>query len=294
MAAGSSHRRPCWAASRSQPFRRRRAPSPAQPVYGDLLAQGLAHRWAMHHRSSQAFALNLFAPLEPAGLRTVLRLVGLPAREVDEPVFEHSDEGDRLGEARAASPHRTQVDILLRGVADTGERLAALIEVKFTEIDFGHCSAYTNPANTHLQVCRSPGLFGGRPDQCFQLANHGAGRRRYDEYLDGIPVIQPHGIEDDGGCIVRRGRSQPMRNLALAHLMLAEGEADQAAYVLCAPSGHRTIWRRFAEVQAAFPDTPERITRPLSAEQVAAQQPDGGAAFTAHYPPPALEVAIAR
>jgi hypothetical protein len=266
----------------------------ARPIYADLAARGLAHRWAMHHRSSQAFALNLFAPLDPGGIRAIFGLIGLPVLDVDEPVFEYSDETDRLAEARPASPHRTQVDVLLRGVADTGERVAALIEVKFTEMDFGHCSAYTNPVNPHRDVCRSAGLFGGRPDECFQLANHGTGRRRYDQYLDAIPVIQPHGINDDGGCIVRKGRNQPMRNLALAHLMLAEGDADQSAYVLCAPAGHSTIWRRFAEVQAAFPDTPGRITRPLAAEQVAVLQPDGGAALAAHYPPPALKADITR
>ena len=78
-----------------------------------------------------------------------------------------------------------------------------------------------------------------------------------------------------------------MRNLALAHLTLAEGEADQSAYVLCAPAGHATIWRRFAEVQAAFPDT-QAASRGRS-PQNAALQPDGGSALTAHYPPPGLQ-----
>ena len=266
----------------------------ARPIYADLATRGLAHRWAMHHRSSQAFALNLFAPLDADGIRAIFRLIGLPALTVDEPVFEYSDEADRLAEARPASPHRTQVDVLLRGIADTGKRLAALIEVKFTEMDFGHCSAYANPTNPHRDVCCSPGLFGDRPDECFQLANHGTGRRRYEHYLNSIPVIQPRGSDDNGGCIVRQGRNQPMRNLALAQLMLAEGDADQCAYVLCAPAAHATIWRRFAEVQAAFPDTPGRVTRALAAEQVAVLQPDGGAALTAHYPPPALTAEIAR
>ncbi|MEX0666604.1 MAG: hypothetical protein WD598_17760 [Acidimicrobiia bacterium] len=256
----------------------------ALAVFNDLAQRGLAHRWAMSVRSSQTFALNLFAPLDADGIRDVLSLIGLDAARTEPAVFEWSDPDDRLRERRPGSPHTTQVDVVLRGVSPTGVRLAALIEVKFTEVDFGECSAYANPANPHPEVCNSAGLFGSQPDQCFQLANHGEGRRRYDTYLSGIPIVLPTGANDDGGCLVRRGRSQPMRNLALAHLLLAEREADRVAYVVCAPSAHETIWRRFSEVRAAFPDTAERTVRPLIAEQVAGLQPDGGGALADHYP----------
>lgn len=256
----------------------------ARPVFADLSARGLAHRWAMHRRSSQAFALNLFAPLEAPGIKAVFALIGMSVAEVDAPTFEYSDPLDRLAEARPASPHRTQVDVLLRGTASDGSApCIALVEVKFTEIDFGDCSAYENPANPHLDVCRTAGLFGGSPEHCFQLANHGDGRRCYDRYLANIPIVQPAGRRDDGGCLVRRGKNQPMRNLALAHLLLDEAEADRVAYVLCAPERHATIWRRFAEIRDMFPDTSRRTIRPLTAEQVAEIQPDEGAAFAQHY-----------
>ena len=136
-----------------------------------------------------------------------------------------------------------QVDVVLRGTGASGERVVALIEVKFTEIDFSVCSAYDNPANPARDVCRSPGLFGSQPDRCFQLANHGHGRRRYADYLSGVRVNLPGGSRSDGGCLVRRGLSQPMRNLALAHLLLAEADADRVVYALCAPDEHPTIWR---------------------------------------------------
>jgi len=256
----------------------------ARPAFADLKASELVHRWAMHRRSSQAFALNLFAPLDDEQRRAALALVGLDVSSEVTIDFEHSDPEDRLGETGPKSRHRTQVDVVLRGTSPEGERMVALIEVKFTETDFGHCSAYENPANDRRDVCGSAGLFGGQPGACFQLADHGNGRRLYHDHLAGIPVEQPSGPQDSGGCLVRESLSQPMRSLALAHLALAAKEADRVAYVLCAPASHPTIWRRFAELQAAFPDPQGRTIRALTAEQVAGLHPDGGTGIAALYP----------
>lgn len=184
----------------------------ARPIFADLAARGVAHRWAMSPRSSQPFALNLFAPLTPSGLREVFGLLGLDASEVQPVLFEYQDALDRLAGARPESPHARQVDVPSPGVSPLGERLVTLIEGKFTEIDFGHCRGYENPANPTRDVCRSAGLIAGDPHRCFQLANHGDGRRRYDCALGDITVRQPSGADDDG-CLVRRSLSQPMRNL---------------------------------------------------------------------------------
>jgi len=256
----------------------------ARPIFVDLVARGLDHRWAMHHRSSQAFALNLFAPLDQQHIQAAFRLMDLDVASVAPIEFEFSDPKDRLGESRAKSSHRTQVDVVLRGTSTAGERLVVLIEVKFTETDFGHCSAYENPANPRLDVCRSAGLFGSHPAACFQLANHGDGHRTYDEHLHAIPIVQPAGASDPGGCLVRRSLNQPMRNLALAHLLLDADEADSVVYALCAPANHPTIWRRFTELRAAFPDTERRTIRPITAEQIASFHADGGTAIAARYP----------
>ena len=63
------------------------------------------------------------------------------------------------------------------------------------------------------------------------------------------------------------GRRHPVRNLALAHLLLAEAEADRVVYALCAPDGHPTIWRRLDGVRSAFPDTDRRTIRPMAASR---------------------------
>lgn len=109
------------------------------------------------------------------------------------------DPQDRLQEASKRNPHRTQVDVLLRALTEDGTRVAALIEVKFGESNFGPCSAFASPDNPSLHVCHQPGLFGSEPDRCFQLLNHGRGRRRYDDYLADLPLQQPSRVADDSG-----------------------------------------------------------------------------------------------
>ncbi|KRF24781.1 hypothetical protein [Phycicoccus sp. Soil803] len=249
----------------------------------DIRSRGLAHRYVRHVRSSQAFALNLFAPLEADGVRTVFAHLGLVVEEVEAPFFEYEDTLDRLAEASKRSPHRTQVDVLLRGATDDGRRVAALIEVKLGEPNFGTCSAFASPENIDRDVCGRPGLFGGDPGRCFQVNNHGYGHRRYAEYLAGVELVPPSPRADDGGCWVRAGRSQPMRNLALAHMLVAEGEADEIVFALCAPVQHEAMWRRFAEFRAVFSDTKSVTIRELRAETVARQHPDGGTAFAGKY-----------
>lgn len=260
----------------------------ARHAYDGVAARGLLHRYALHVRSSQSFAFNVFGPLQKDGLRAVWRQLGHDVDSVEIPQFEWEDTQDRLAEASSARPHRTQVDVLLRAQDLTGRAFAALIEVKLTEPDFGECSALAAPANPDRGTCDHGGLFGGNPARCFQLANHGHGRRQYDSYLAPVGLAAPTGRHDGGGCWLRTGRSQPMRNLALAHMLLDSGEADVVVYALCAPTGYRTIWRRFSEFASLFPDPPNRTVIALPAERVTAQHPDGGAAAKARYPAPAL------
>lgn len=262
----------------------------ALPALIDLRDRGLTHRWVRHVRSSQAFALSLFAPLPDDGIKRVLAHLGMNVAKVDAVIFEFEDLADRLAEASSRSPHRTQVDVVLSGTTYEEERAAAFIEVKFGEIDFGSCSAFESRDNPSRATCASPGLFGGDPGSCFQLQNHGRGRRRYDDHL---PVLHnPDGPSNDGGCLVRQGRNQPMRNLALARSMVAGGGFDRVVYAVCAPVRHPTIWRRFNEFGDAFPDSDTVWTGCVPAELVARQHTDGGSAFVDRYAPALVDQAL--
>jgi hypothetical protein len=254
----------------------------ALSAFIDIKRRGLDHPWIGSVRSSQALALNLFAPIGSRGIASIFEQMGSSVREPGPIEFEYTDPKDRLEEVRPTSDHQTQIDVVLRGMSLAGERLAALVEVKFTE-EFGSCSAYENPHNDNLAACRSAGLFGGPQSGCFQLRNHGEGRRLYDTFLAGTPVILPNDLTDEGGCLVRRQLSQPTRSLALGHLLVAAGEIDRFIYAVCAPSGFASAWLRVRELQSAFPDTAVRQIYPLTVESVASLHDDGGAAFRSHY-----------
>jgi hypothetical protein len=255
----------------------------AVAAFENVIARGVDHRHLLNVRSSQALALNLFAPLGEAALRTLLsELEGKPLDIVEAVEFEFSDAQDRLGEQRRSSPHQTQVDVVLRGVGSDQARIMALVEVKFTE-EFSACSAYESAGNDQRGACRSSGLYGGDAAGCFQLRNHGSGRRLYDTYLGDEPVNLPVGTADEGGCFVRGQLSQPARSLALGHMLVAKGEIDRFTYVVCAPRGHVNASRRLTELGAVFPDTETRCVVGLEVEDVRKLHADGGRAFSEHY-----------
>lgn len=255
-------------------------------IHERLATEGLAHHMIGHVRSSQAFALNLFAPLSAAGRAKVAKAAGIDAAEVGEPRFEWSDPEDRLGERTHASPHATQVDVILDCVTKQGTKTALLIEVKLSEHDFNGCSAWLAPNNDRLDVCDTNAPFGDDASACFQLRNHGREHRRhYDTALGPLTVSA---TTNSGGCWFRFGGNQPMRNAALARALVSNGDVDAAVVALCAPRAHRAIWRRWSEAKAHLAGLGIALAD-LPAETVAAEHQPGGSLAGRYLLEPALE-----
>lgn len=220
----------------------------ARATYDDLAERGLLHGFVHHIRSSQAFAINLFGPLHEDDTRTLLSRWFDDVITAEPPIFEWSDPDDRLGELTPTHPHRTQVDVVLRGRTGDGRSVAALIEVKLSETDFGACSAFQAVGNDTREVCATSGPFGGDPAACFQLRHHGGEtRRHYDQYLPVLNTPPP-----GAGCWFRGGLNQPMRNVALLHALLDTGEFDDAVFVLCAPAENMWVQHTWTRVRALF------------------------------------------
>jgi hypothetical protein len=188
------------------------------------------HRFANHVRSSQLFALNLFAGLDDGQRIDLARRAGISnVASTDEIVFEFEDVDDRLREASPQSPHRTQVDVMMRCTNSDGARTLLFIEIKLSEIDFGHCSAYESSGNDRRDVCRSHGAFGSDATACFQLRNHDRGERRtYDQHVEIAAGVS-------NGCAFRLGVNQPMRNVALGRALL-ERHPDLTVVITGAPA----------------------------------------------------------
>jgi hypothetical protein len=212
-------------------------------TYERLHSLGLLHRHVLHVRSSQAFALNMLAPLTMDAWTAIARhhLHDPEAVVTEFAEFEYTDPQDSLAEMTKASPHATQVDCLVRVRLGGGRLHALLIEVKLSEDSFSTCSAYTSERNSRRAICGQPGPFGGDPAGCFQLANHDREhRRRYDIAL-GAAGHEPTSF----GCWFRDGANQVMRNAALAKTLIARGEVASASVILMAPDDHRAIWEQW-------------------------------------------------
>ena len=220
----------------------------AVPALRHLVALGLDHRHLDHVRSSQLFAVNVFGGLTAEQTTAVARRIDPTVVAADTPVLEWVDPLDRLGESTPASPHTTQVDMVIRAHRGDGRTHLMLIEVKLTEDDFGGCSAYESPDNDRRDLCGHPVAFGGEPAGCFQLRNKGNGPpRTYDTYLAAMSANA-----SGAGCPFRGSVNQPMRNAALAASLIAAGETDLATFVLCAHDYHSVMWRRWRDAQAAL------------------------------------------
>ncbi len=255
-------------------------------VHEQLAAEGLAHHMIGHIRSSQAFALNLFAPLDAGGRLAVAKAAGIDAVQVSEALFEWSDPEDVLGERTHASPHATQVDVIFHCITANGKRTALLVEVKLSEQDFNGCSAWLAPSNDRRDVCDTTGPFGSDPSACFQLRNHGREhRRKYDTALGSLTVPA---AAMEGGCWFRFGGNQPMRNVALARVLISRGDVEHAALALCAPRAHRAIWRRWAEAKAHLAGT-GIVLSDLPAEVVVGAHQDGRSLAARYLLEPTLE-----
>lgn len=123
---------------------------------------------------------------------------------------------------------------------EDGTRHVALIEVKLSEIGFGACSAFELPHNDRRDVCRTLGPWGGDPEACFQLRNHGGPhRRRYDQHLD------PAFVTPTTSACEFLDLNQPMRNVALARSLIGHREAATATFALCAPRANAKVWRQW-------------------------------------------------
>lgn len=85
----------------------------AGPALAQLRHQGLTHRMVDHVCSSHRFTIELFAGLDPAQRLTLARHLDPHAHTVEPVHREYTDPHDRLREATIASPHATQVDVLL-------------------------------------------------------------------------------------------------------------------------------------------------------------------------------------
>jgi hypothetical protein len=218
------------------------------------LVAGKLHRWGHALNSSQAFAVNLFAPSRFShGVAHALWKT-LPAGRLHPDAqdvhvhFEYSgSEGTLAKHALGEGDIPTQIDVAVEAVFGHNVRRLQFIEVKLTESHFGSCRGAragkpgakkrTNPAP---QRCRN--LIRVLEDTAGQCWLVEAEHRRYWELINGkagFAIL----ADERGGCPWQGGLYQLMRNWALARALLDLNLAVSIDVAVCVHPDNRVAKR---------------------------------------------------
>jgi hypothetical protein len=208
---------------------------------------GHEHLWARALNSSQCFGLNLFGPLaeKPILAKQVLKAL-LPHRtlEKDDAVtvrFELTPQGAQewLGEKNQP----TQVDVFFT-VTRSGKPIGhLLVEVKFTEHEFGSCrgavsSTPTKPGNPDSSRCLNLHAVIDNPKQMCWMAEAANGRHYWDLML---PPSAPFKFTSGSACPFRESLYQLMRNQVLAVALVQKTSAEWAEFGVCLHPGNEKV-----------------------------------------------------
>lgn len=194
--------------------------------------EGKEHRWARSLLSSQCFAVNLFGPMKhnsTLAKEVFLNLITHRTLESDDTVnvsFEYTPtRGPKwLGETRQP----TQIDVCFTIQRFNQFIGYLLIEVKFTESEFGSCrgaaeSTPKKPGNPNPSWCLDLQSVIANPKERCWMADTKENGRRYWEYM--LSPDAPFHFSTSAPCPFRHSLYQLMRNQVMASALVQEGSA---------------------------------------------------------------------
>ena len=206
--------------------------------------------------------MNLFGPLaeKPILAKRVLEAL-LPHRtlEKDDEVtilFEHTpkDAPEWLGEKNQP----TQVDVFFMVTRKEKSIGHLLLEVKFTEHEFGSCrgavpSTSTKPGNPDSSRCLKVHAVLESPKQMCWMAEADNGRHYWDFMLS---AATPFTFTSAMACPFRQSLYQLMRNQVLAFALVQNTSADWAEFGVCLHPGNTEV-RQLSDAVSGHTDALE-------------------------------------
>lgn len=192
-----------------------------QGVLDHLATHGIErHSFAHHVMSSQAFALNLAAPffMHPEALLPVLQALLPPGRvaaRIDKVEAEVSDPQNRFHEPGQRGANCTSSDLGIWWTDAEDRRSLLLVEVKYTESEFGACKK----GNDHGGACATGGreIIASEGALC-PLTGPAYGRT-YWTWMRLLNVFRTEVLETSTACPFRQDGYQLMRNQVLAAVL---------------------------------------------------------------------------
>jgi hypothetical protein len=222
----------------------------AEPILEYLECEDIAlHSEALNLKSSQVACFNILFPLhQDLHLATAVwreLMPGLAAVTAIE--FEYTGPASAtawLGEpARGRrGQNRTSIDAAVFWQDNDGRRRASLIEWKYTEHNFGVCSAFTNAVRTEQARCLTlDAATAADPARACLLTDGGDGRgRRYWEHLASAG-IRREAFAGVAGCPFSGPLYQLLRQQLLAAYLREAGEVDEAEVLALAFDGNTAL-----------------------------------------------------
>jgi hypothetical protein len=208
------------------------------------LVRGREHKWFRALNSSQAFGVNLFAPLagdEPlakAVLQSLLpRRVLQPEHTVEVEFEFQAPDRTWMGELRGKQP--TQVDVAFKVGREGVPFGYLLVEVKFSEA-LGTCRGYVAQRKEKENPSPCLNLAKIRADPSAKCRMARVEGRRYWELIDSADSsFQLNSLPGEAPCPFRWGGYQLMRNKVLADTLVKFGGAQWADVAICSHPGGR-------------------------------------------------------
>ena len=207
------------------------------------------HSEALNLKSSQVACLNVLFPLRTdLTLTTAVFRTLIPDLSVVTGIeFEYTGPSGTtawLGEPSRGKrgQNRTSIDAAIFWQDTTGHRNISLIEWKYTEHNFGVCSAFTDATRAERMRCLSLGICtASHPEQICLLTDGGDSRsRRYWEHLVGAG-IRKEAFAGVKGCPFAGPLYQLMRQQLLSSYLRDVGEADEVDIMVVAFSGNTAL-----------------------------------------------------
>jgi len=220
------------------------------------------HLWARALNSSQCFGVNLFGPLaeKPILAKRVLETL-LPHRTLEKGdkvtvLFEHTPKDAPVWLGEKNQP--TQVDVFF-----TVKRMEKpighlLVEIKFTEHEFGSCrgaipSTPTKPGNPDSSRCLNLHAVLDNPKQMCWMADADNGRHYWDFML---PPSASFKFTSESTCPFRQSLYQLMRNQVLAVALVQKTSAEWAEFGVCLHPGNTEV-RQLSDAVSGHKDALE-------------------------------------
>lgn len=217
------------------------------------------HRWARALNSSQCFGVNLFAPFaeKPSLAKRVLETL-LPHRALKQDhqvsiFFEHTPQGapEWLGEKNQP----TQVDVFFAVTRREKPIGYLLVEVKFTESEFGSCRGAVppkpeEPGNPDSSRCLNLKSVFESPQSMCWMAEAPNGRHYWDLMRSPKAAFK---FTPENPCPFRQGLYQLMRNQVLAIALVQHTSADWAEFGVCLHPDNKDV-RQLSDAVAGRTD----------------------------------------